>query len=177
MTSTKQSIDFNKWGNRELWKMPDAIFLVLGREPDPALDHPNKIKAIEPDNDKELFEEIYAQVKDAMDLGQIKYSARLRTYINARFKPADFLSLLRKKGFTIPDELQSVIDDQQESMPSKRIETSARNEIWQNKANEVAKAYENKYKHKPTKQGVANRLSSVFHVDSATIERNIKKTW
>ena len=177
MASKKQSVDFNKWGSRQLWKMTDAVFLVLGREPDPTFNHSKKIKTIKPDSDKELFEEMYAQVKDAMDLKEIKYVARKGTYINARFKPTDFLSLLRKKGFTIPDELQSVIDDQQESMRSKRIDTIARNEYWQNKAHEVVKEYENKHGHKPTKQHVANRLSNKLNADPATIERNIKKSW
>ena len=38
--------DYEKWKKRQLWLMTDAIFLILGREPAPLLNHFRLIKKL-----------------------------------------------------------------------------------------------------------------------------------
>ena len=59
---------FDDWKTREFWFLPDAIFIVLDREPEPEFNNPDYIYSIKPNSDQLLFSRIYYEAKNSISL-------------------------------------------------------------------------------------------------------------
>jgi len=103
--------DYPRYKGRTKWYVRDAIFLTLYRNPEYKFRDFTQIECIDPDKDRDSFEDIYENFKVFMQEGKIHYITGTGRLFDAKIEPYDFLAWAKDEGITIPEELLSILDN------------------------------------------------------------------
>jgi hypothetical protein len=104
--------DYQKWSRREQWTLIEAASILAGFEPVFGISNPHRVlAAIADPTQRDLFNELYAQSKDARGKS-LRISERSRTgeIGNKRTKPEDYLAWASARGFQVPPDLAPLMD-------------------------------------------------------------------
>lgn len=103
--------DYPKWLRKELWQLHEAVSLLVELEPDdsPAIDHPKYIQQkIADETVRATWGELYGDVKDAMDLGVLKFYVRqsIKWIGERRVERSEFIQWAKKRNFPLPEAIK-----------------------------------------------------------------------
>ena len=173
-TSThREKANFEKWMRHDLWRIEEAIMLLLGLEP-------FDVKSDYWDKPPE-YDYLYKLALGSKEIGALEFH-------NAQqVKPSIFVEWATSKSLTVPDELKKAVTHiaQLETKTSihdlKQLTPKTNNEInqeWQTWLESKAAILINqKEGYLATKQKLASDLGKILGIEPATIERQTRKTW
>jgi len=112
MTNPSSVVELS-WLDRELWTISEAAMLLSGENP--LTDSEFQVDKYLKRNSESLASQIYADLKDAIDLGKIQFIPSRTGWVgNRRVKPKDATRWAKERGYKIPLQLQKFLLPQQE---------------------------------------------------------------
>jgi len=119
--------DYSQWAKKTLWRVYEAISLVLGVEPPvdaPQAVHigPEGVVALIHEDVRQRWGELYGQTKDAIDLKELKATpGRIAdAWLEKAVKPMPFCEWAAKMGYDTPPPLAEALGIQAASPASEK---------------------------------------------------------
>jgi len=169
----REKADLEKWTRHDLWRIEEAIMLLLGLEP----------FNVNADywNEPPEYKDLYKLALGSRAIGALKFHSAVHV------QPSVFVEWATSKGLPGSDELRSALPNREKvetKFPNfnlKQLTPKTKNEINQDWQNELVKKainlIEQKKRYKASKGALAKELGKEIGIDPGTIERQTRKTW
>jgi len=120
-----QNANFEMWLKRDLWSLPEAIFLILGKEP--LQNVPIRMLHHHDPTFARQYEEYIGIAQAAIQAGNLKPFSQndgvIRTRSIRRYTPVDFIHWANSKGLHIPSTISNYFAIPAKAPKQKIIET------------------------------------------------------